>query len=71
MGMWVGYVVMGRQAWAWRSLVMGIGHGHAFHGRLAMVMGLRGAWGACVGGRSPMAMAGGGGAVGSPYKGIY
>ena len=35
---------MGRQAWAWRSLVMGIGHGHAFHGRLAMGVGLRGAW---------------------------
>lgn len=44
MSMWVGYVVMGRQAWAWRSLVMGIGHGHAFHGRLAMGVGLRGAW---------------------------
>ena len=51
---------MGRQAWAWRSLVMGHGHGHAWHGWLAMGVGLRGAWGACVGGRSPMAMAGGG-----------
>lgn len=68
MSMWVGYVVMGRQAWAWRSLVMGIGHGHAFHGRLAMGVGLRGAWGVRRGGRSPMAMAGGGGEWGPHTK---
>lgn len=41
------------------------------HGWLAMGVGVREAWGVCMGGRSPMAMAGGRGRVGSPYKGIY
>lgn len=58
---------MGRQAWAWRSLVMGHWYGHVSHGWLAMGVGLRGAWGVCVGGRSPMAMAGGG-ASGVPIQ---
>lgn len=57
---------MGRQAWAWRSLVMC--HGHACYGWLAMGVGVRGAWGACMGGRSPMAMAGGGGEWGPHTK---
>jgi hypothetical protein len=33
-----------------------------------MGVGVRGAWGVCRGGRSPMAMAGGGGRVGSHIK---
>ena len=41
-------------------------HGHACYGWLAM--GLRGAWGVRVGGRSPMAMAGGGGEWGPHTK---
>ena len=44
------------------------GHGHAFHGRLAMGVGVRGAWGVRRGGRSPMAMAGGGGEWGPHTK---
>lgn len=52
MSMWVGHVVMGRQAWAWAC----VGHG------LAWGMGVR------VGGRSPMAMAGGGGERGPHTK---
>lgn len=50
---------------------MGHGYGHACYGWLAMGVGVRGAWGVRAGGRSPMAMAGGRGRVGSPYKGIY
>ena len=44
------------------------GYGHACHGRPAMGVGLRGAWGVRVGGRSPMAMAGGGGEWGPHTK---
>lgn len=50
------------------AFVMGHGYGYAFHGRLAMGVGLRGAWGARGGGRSPMAMAGGGGEWGPHTK---
>jgi hypothetical protein len=62
----VGYACGHGQAWAWRSLVMG--HGHAWHGWLAMGAGVRGAWGVRGGGRSPMAMAGGGGEWGPHTK---
>jgi len=48
--------------------VMGHGYGHASHGWLAMGVGVRGAWGARMGGRSPMAMAGGGGEWGPHTK---
>lgn len=48
--------------------IMGHGYEHAWHGWLAMGVGLRGAWGVCVGGRSPMAMAGGGGEWGPHTK---
>ena len=56
-----------------QSLVMGIGmafarHGHACYGWLAMGAGVRGAWGVRRGGRSPMAMAGGGGEWGPHTK---
>lgn len=66
MGMrpWVGYAVMGRQAW--RSLVTGMGM--RVMGGLAMGAGVRGAWGVRRGGRSPMAMAGGGGEWGPHTK---
>ena len=52
---------------------MGIGmafarHGHACYGWLAMGAGVRGAWGVRRGGRSPMAMAGGGGEWGPHTK---
>lgn len=58
---WVGYAVMGRQS-------MGHGAWHVSHGWLAMGVGVRGAWGVCRGGRSPMAMAGGGGEWGPHTK---
>ena len=57
-----------------RSLVIGIGmafvmgHGHACYGWLAMGVGLRRACGVRRGGRSPMAMAGGGGEWGPHTK---
>ena len=57
---------MGRQAWAWRpSWVMGMACAPwvAGYGR-----GVRGAWGVRGGGRSPMAMAGGGGEWGPHTK---
>lgn len=58
---------MGRQTWAWRSSwVMGMGMrvmGQAVYGR-----GRAWAWGVCRGGRSPMAMAGGGGEWGPHTK---
>ena len=64
---WVGYAVMGRQAWAWRmAWVMGMGMRGM--GRLALGAGVRGAWGVRRGGRSPMAMAGGGGEWGPHTK---
>lgn len=52
---------MGRQS-------MGHGAWHVSHGWLAMGVGLRGAWGVRAGGRSPMAMAGGGGEWGPHTK---
>lgn len=48
--------------------IMGHGYGHVSHGWLAMGVGVRGAWGVCRGGRSPMAMAGGGGEWGPHTK---
>lgn len=56
---------MGKQA---MGMAYGVGHGHVPHGWLAMGVGVRGAWGVCVGGRSPMAMAGGGGEWGPHTK---
>ena len=53
MGMAYGMASMGMACASW--------------GRLAMGVGVRGAWGACVGGRSPTAMAGGG-ASGVPIQ---
>ena len=47
---------------------MGHGYGHACYGWLVMGVGVRGAWGVCRGGRSPMAMAGGGGEWGPHTK---
>ena len=52
-----------------RSLVGRHGHGvRSSWGRLAMDVGVRGAWGVRVGGRSPMAMTGGGGEWGPHTK---
>ncbi len=47
---------------------MGRGYGHACYGWLPMGVGVRGAWGVCRGGRSPMDMAGGGGEWGPHTK---
>ena len=52
----------------WHGVRHGYGHGHACYGWLAMGVGLRGAWGVRMGGRSPMAMAGGGGEWGPHTK---
>lgn len=45
-------------SWVWVCVLWVAGYGR----------GVRGAWGACVGGRSPMAMAGGGGEWGPHTK---
>lgn len=56
------------------AMVMGMAYGHgswvwlACYGWLAMGVGVRGAWGVRRGGRSPMAMAGGGGEWGPHTK---
>lgn len=52
------------------DMAYGMGHwyGRACYGWLAMGVGVRGAWGVCMGGRSPMAMAGGGGEWGPHTK---
>lgn len=65
---WVGYAVMGRQDMGMAYGMASMGIGMRAMGRLPMGVGVRGAWGACRGGRSPMAMAWGGGEWGPHTK---